>query len=233
MRREQNLAESRGLTPAVAIAPTPRSGETSNAPVNEKGTHDDDIHREYFDARGRKDHKLRRWLSIGPIGQGTFSRVMLATSQLDVGEDVLRSQSGSSLTSSSNKVDRKTLVAVKVCEQGPKGGANETRVEMSLKRELEIMQSIHHPSLVDLKAWNIELTRAILVLSYSPGGDLFDIANQHRSVLTPTLMRRIAAELVSAVRYLHKELIVHRDIKLESEFLYAPLSLISQSYLFC
>ena len=45
------------------------------------------------------------------------------------------------------------------------------------------MQSIHHPCLVHLKAWNIEPTRAILVLSHCPGGDLFDVASKHRDLL--------------------------------------------------
>lgn len=122
-------------------------------------------------------------------------------------------------TSSGPAVDRKTLVAVKICEHGPRGGASEDRIEMSLKRELDIMRAIRHPSLVHLKAWNIEPTRAILVLSYCPGGDLFDVASRHRDVLQhPSLLRRVFAELVGAVRYLHGMRIVHRDIKLESKF---------------
>jgi protein-serine/threonine kinase len=231
MRREPHLAAQRGLAPAKG-PPTPPSsrtgGESSDSDSSLSTTQ---IEREktgpkaeFFDAKTR-DGAKRRWRGLRILGEGTFSRVMLATSQLEeednTDEDDVFGQPMDGIMTpvpeAQSEDRRKKLVAIKICEHGPKGGASEQRVEMSLKRELEIMISIHHPSLVHLKAWNIEETRAILVLSYCPGGDLFEVASQHRNLLVPSLLRRMFSELTGAVQYLHERHIVHRDIKLESK----------------
>ncbi|AEO63208.1 uncharacterized protein THITE_2108123 [Thermothielavioides terrestris NRRL 8126] len=224
MRREPHLSEARGLTP-VEKPPTPPPSESSlsaadssSAAGSGSSTRSKQSRAEFFEAYGRYDKKRRRWRAIRVLGQGTFSQVYLATSQTSASPpDDEDCSPGSCSQLQESLGGRRSLVAVKVCEHGPRGGASEDRIEMSLKRELEIMQSIRHPSLVHLKAWNIEPSRAILVLSYCPGGDLFDVATRHRDLLTPALIRRIFSELVGAVTYLHAQNVVHRDIKLESE----------------
>lgn len=217
LRREPHLSESRGIISA-GNPPTPPPSESSQ--TNDSSSFKIPSY-EYFEARGRKDQKMRRWRGIKELGEGTFSRVVLATNKLSTYNenetDVTEPRSEAHpVPATTSQLDRKSLVAIKVCEHGPKGGASEDRIEMSLKRELEIMQSVHHPSLVHLKAWNIEPTRALLVLSYCPGGDLFDVASNFRESLNAPILRRIFSEIVGAVRYLHERRIVHRDIKLES-----------------
>ncbi|TGO26071.1 hypothetical protein BPAE_0067g00440 [Botrytis paeoniae] len=233
MRREPHLAVQRGLAP-IPRPPTPPSSRTGGeSSDSDSSLSTNNIPRalrksryEYFDAYTRNDSKRRRWRGVKVLGQGTFSKVILATSQVQDDEGRIDEDNvfgiESIVTPIETKVDRKKLVAIKICEHGPKGGASEERVEMSLKRELEIMKSIHHPSLVHLKAWSIEETRAILVLSYCPGGDLFEVASQHRDVLVPSLLRRMFAELIGAVQYLHDRRIVHRDIKLENVLVNLP-----------
>ncbi|KAH6652412.1 kinase-like domain-containing protein [Truncatella angustata] len=215
MRRERHLGPTRGLVPSHK-PPTPPPSESSQSTDGSTGQ----LRKpkaEYFEAYGRHDKKLRRWRAVKQLGEGTFSRVVLATSHVHTDDN----ETPKTLVES--EPDPKSLVAVKVCEHGPRGGASEDRIEMSLKRELEIMQTLHHPSLVHLKAWNIEQTRALLVISYCPGGDLFDLAARHKELLTPPLLRRIFAELVGAVQYLHERRIVHRDIKLENVLVNVPI----------
>ena len=220
MHREEYLAVQRGLTTPISKPPTPpkstKSSDQESIPSSPHSAKESTSL--CYEARMVRQGQIRQWDAIRQLGKGTFSTVMLATSERVIVQDSNGALDGSSDTSTNEQsLDPKKLVAVKICEHGPAGGADEKKVELSLKRELEIMKSIDHPSLVHLKAVNILEQRAFLVLNYCAGGDLFEFACTKLELLTPKLIRRIFAELVAAVRCLHQQYIVHRDIKLESE----------------
>lgn len=81
------------------------------------------------------------------------------------------------------------------------------------------MQRIHHPSLVSLSSSFSTAVYTVLALDYAPGGELFDfLASWHKDMTEP-LTRRMFGELASAVGWMHSIGLVHRDIKLESEFI--------------
>lgn len=214
MHREQYLAIQRGLAISIPKPPTPPDSNT--------GKESDELESQpslglspskgaipiIYEAHMVRGNKLRKWRALRQLGKGTFSNVMLATSEGTNGSD--------EPFKNEDEVNPKTLVAVKICEQGPVGGADEKKIEVSIKRELEIMKSINQPSLVHLKAVNMCERQAFLVLNYCAGGDLFEFAKMSLDLLTPSLIRRMFTELVGAVMYLHSQYIVHRDIKLES-----------------
>ena len=222
MHREEYLAVQRGLTLPTTKPPTPprsyRGTDSSDldSPILSPGSPKGQLPLRY-EARTIRGGKLKQWRAIRLLGKGTFSTVMLAIDE-NVGSKALPRPSNDVLGElvDEDQVDPHALVAVKVCEQGPAGGVDEAKVETSLKREVEILKSIHHPSLVHLKAFSVIDRRALLVLNYCAGGDLFDLASLKLELLVPNLIRRIFAELVAAVHYLHTQYIVHRDIKLES-----------------
>ena len=223
LHREEYLAVQRGLAAPVPRPPTPPRSHRNSAESDDGAT---SVPRPLksqsslplsFEARTIKRNAKRRWRAVRQLGKGSFSEVMLATSQ-GAGDGTESKESGNTetLITDEQHLDPKTLVAVKIVEHGPSGGPSEERMETSLKRELEVLKLIDHPSLVHLKAFNTDEKQALLVLNYCPGGDLFELASLKHDLLLPGLIRRIFAELVAAVRYLHAQYIVHRDIKLES-----------------
>ena len=180
---------------------------------------------ESFEARSVRDGSVRRLRGLQLLGQGAFSKVFLATSE-NIPDRVDHVHDGGVVVDAEAvALNPRKYVAVKIIEHGAAGAESKERVESGLKREIDILKSVHHPCLVRLKAISIESTRALLVLNFCAGGDLFDVASDYSFRLKPPLIRRIFAEIVSAVRYLHQNGIVHRDVKLESMISSPPPSL--------
>lgn len=214
LQREENLAEKRGVATPIQQQPTPAPSLSRDS--IKKDAEREQPMQEFYTATSVLSGHSKRYRRVRLLGEGTFSKVYLAVRQVPGSEDGI-DWSRDSLSLTGVKVRALRAVAIKVIERGPAGGADKERIEVSLKREVELLKAINHPCLVHLKAFGSEEQRALLVLNYCPGGDMFDVASQKPQYLVPGLIRRIFSELVSAVRYLHQNFIVHRDLKLESE----------------
>lgn len=236
LHREQYLAVHRGIAlPAVRPPSPPRS---SGSGYDDSDTeliihHPTPLSKseEIYSVKSIRTQQARLYRKIRVLGQGTFSQVSLAARVEQLPEAPLSPDTDGAAEVTPIATTQK-LVAVKIIEHGPAGGADEERLEVSLKREVEILKSLNHPSLVQLKAFGSDDKRALLVLDYCPGGDLFEFATSGHRPMSAGLIRRIFAELVGAVRYLHSNYIVHRDIKLESRSIPTILNLSSTNPLF-
>lgn len=77
------------------------------------------------------------------------------------------------------------------------------------------MRGLSHSNIVRLYDMISDDSRIGIVLEYASGGELFDYILRHR-YLKDNNAKRLFAQLVSGVGYLHKKGIVHRDLKLEN-----------------
>ncbi|KAL1954004.1 hypothetical protein VTO42DRAFT_1859 [Malbranchea cinnamomea] len=111
------------------------------------------------------------------------------------------------------KKDGSVQVAIKLLRRDSLG-SNPGRLP-KIYREISILRDLSHPNIVRLHEM-VETDRHIgIILEYASGGELFDYILNHR-YLKDNAARRLFAQLVSGVGYLHKKGIVHRDLKLEN-----------------
>ena len=104
-------------------------------------------------------------------------------------------------------------VAIKLIKKDALGN-NPTRMA-KIKREVNILRQLNHPNIVQLHKMEESEHHYGIVLEYASGGELFDYILNHR-YLKDNAARRLFAQLISGVGYLHKKGIVHRDLKLEN-----------------
>lgn len=161
---------------------------------------------EAYDTNMRKS----TWNEIRSLGRGAFSKVLL-------GKPVQRH-----LKPGYNAEDYK--VAIKIVDMGKAEQHSRERMEGGLKREIDILKAIKFPSLIRMYAFNMDQESALMVLPLCAGGDLFELVANHRSQISVGLARRIFGDIARAVKFLHENNVVHRDIKLENILLNIPES---------
>ncbi|KAJ9260800.1 hypothetical protein DTO195F2_4413 [Paecilomyces variotii] len=111
------------------------------------------------------------------------------------------------------KKDGSIQVAIKLIRRESLG-SNPSRLP-KIYREISILRDLSHPNIVRLHEM-VETDRHIgIIMEYASGGELFDHILNNR-YLKDNAARRLFAQLVSGVGYLHKKGIVHRDLKLEN-----------------
>lgn len=138
----------------------------------------------------RKETKFGEYILGQTLGEGEFGKVKMGW-----------------------KKEGGVQVAIKLIRRESLGN-NPNRLP-KIYREISILRGLQHPNIVRLHEM-VETERHIgIILEYASGGELFDYILNHR-YLKDNAARRLFAQLVSGVGYLHKKGIVHRDLKLEN-----------------
>uniref|UniRef100_A0A663MWR0 non-specific serine/threonine protein kinase n=1 Tax=Athene cunicularia TaxID=194338 RepID=A0A663MWR0_ATHCN len=92
----------------------------------------------------------------------------------------------------------------------PKVGQSEKELK-NLRREIEIMRGLHHLNIIQMLD-SFETEKEVVVVTDYAEGELFQILEDDGS-LPESQVQTIAAQLVSALYYLHSRRILHRDMK--------------------
>ncbi|CAB0041291.1 unnamed protein product [Trichogramma brassicae] len=132
---------------------------------------------------------LKRFSIIKKLGQGTYGKVQLGINK-ETGQEV-------------------AIKTIKKCKI-------ETEADLvRIRREIQIMSSVHHPNIIHIYEVFENREKMVLVMEYAAGGELYDYLSEHK-VLTEVEARRIFRQISTAIFYCHKHKICHRDLKLEN-----------------
>jgi calcium/calmodulin-dependent protein kinase I len=96
--------------------------------------------------------------------------------------------------------------------------------EETLDNEIKILSDIHHPHVVQMKAIFDTEETLFIVMELMLGGELYEEIVRRKS-FSEKDASYIMKQLFSALSYLHKKGIVHRDLKLENLLITEPNSL--------
>ncbi|KAE8369458.1 hypothetical protein BDV27DRAFT_141140 [Aspergillus caelatus] len=191
IEREQVRQAGTSVSPSTDGTPTPGLGLVGSDGVDDGGRGGLRSRHDYSEnSIKRKETTFGQYILGQTLGEGEFGKVKLGW-----------------------KRDGSIQVAIKLIRRESLG-SNPSRLP-KIYREISILRDLSHPNIVRLHEM-VETDKHIgIIMEYASGGELFDHILNNR-YLKDNAARRLFAQLVSGVGYLHKKGIVHRDLKLEN-----------------
>ena len=145
------------------------------------------------------------------IEEGRFGPIKIAVDS--TGKDVAVKIVKKSIFETNSKKNKKTNV---------KSDDHVHILHKRLFKEVLILKSCSHPNIISFVDFYADKDYYYIIAEYNTGGDLFDLSTKRTFTLIEANL--IYSQLICALEYLHHNLIVHRDIKLEN-ILINPLDL--------
>ncbi|CAM9212764.1 unnamed protein product, partial [Phaeothamnion confervicola] len=110
-------------------------------------------------------------------------------------------------------------VAVKVVDKAVAGGAVAAASAARIVNEIRVHWSLKHPAVVEMLDFFEDDSKVYIVLELCVGGDLYRWLRR-RGPASEAEAAAYMGQLLSALAYLHRRGILHRDLKLSNLLLY-------------
>ena len=95
------------------------------------------------------------------------------------------------------------------------------KIKKYFNNEIFILRNINHPNIIKFHEVKQTLNNYYLVFDFCNGGSLYDCLIKYMEInnnkpFTQEIVQYIMKQIVSCFQYLHKNKIIHRDLKLEN-----------------
>ncbi|CAM9349713.1 unnamed protein product [Pylaiella littoralis] len=155
----------------------------------------ENIKHEFLDAEGRvDDHYFLE--KDKELGRGTYGRVIQATHR-----------------GTGRKLACKVVHITRM----------EPRQVSKLYSEVSVLRELDHPHIVRMRQVFFSKRHIFMIMDLATGGELFNLVTKNPGdCATETEIKRMLTNMLSAVGYMHRHGVVHRDLKLENWLMQTP-----------
>ena len=138
--------------------------------------------------------KLDQYTLIRFLGKGTF------------GEVYLTQKEGSNNYYATKRMEKKLV--------------DDPRYNKYFKNEISILHKLFHENIIRLEELKITANHYYIIMEYCNGGSLNQCLNRYKEMyhrpFTEEIVQYIMRQVISAVKYIHSQRIIHRDLKLDN-----------------
>ena len=171
---------------------------------------------------GKQTTRISDFQILKPISKGAFGSVYLVrkkkTGDLFAVKVINKIEMMATKPKQANLVTQNagTIVSTQEKNEGEKGAkgtsATTTIIPRDATREKNILSRLNNPFVVSLIYSFQSRLNLFLVMPFMPGGDLHSLL-RGVGVLEEDVCRQYSSEIVLALKYLHEQKVVHRDLK--------------------
>ncbi|KAJ2519134.1 hypothetical protein H4217_002887 [Coemansia sp. RSA 1939] len=184
-----------GPNRGTGIAPKNPTMDQSSSSASQAQKVRGDINSHHPGRRDRRVTDIGEFRIIKTLGKGTFSKVFMAEHHVT-----------------------KRKYALKFIKSRPPQGGNAEKHNIRVEREIKLLSILWHPNIVRLYDVSLTPKYTMIVMDYNSGGELLQLVRK-RGRLHENEARGFFRQIVSAIDYIHRNCVIHRDLKLENVML--------------